>query len=162
TPLEYTAMPSARPKPLAHVRVLDLSRLLPGPLATLHLADLGAEVTRIVAPGEHEHPGATTFEALHLMLTRHKRTVALDLRAPAPSSRSPPSMRRAMPRRAAATSSPAAFPAMVTTARATAVTSPWARSKPSSGSASATPSAALISSPSVSITQAARATSSRR
>ena len=37
-------MHPARPKPLSHVRVLDLSRLLPGPMATLHLADLGADL----------------------------------------------------------------------------------------------------------------------
>ncbi|MBZ5621131.1 MAG: CoA transferase [Acidobacteriia bacterium] len=79
-------MTSPRPKPLSHIRVLDLSRLLPGPVATLHLADLGADVIRIEPVGDEEpahgahvraRPGPRTL--LHLMLNRNKRALRIDL-----------------------------------------------------------------------------------
>src|SRR5664279_672548 len=80
-------MSPSRPKPLSHVRVLDLSRLLPGPMATLHLADLGADVIRIEPMADEEPvpaaraPGAPPDrrELLHLMLNRNKRAVRVDL-----------------------------------------------------------------------------------
>ncbi len=74
------------PPPLAGLRVLDLSRLLPGPLATRHLADLGAEVIKIedLAAGDDARrlgpaPGVT----LHAQVDRNKRALALDLKHPA-------------------------------------------------------------------------------
>ena len=66
-----------RPKPLSHLRVLDLSRLLPGPMATLHLADLGADVI-VIRRVEEEEP-ADHREALQRMLARNKRQIGLDL-----------------------------------------------------------------------------------
>lgn len=59
--------------PLAGVRVLDMSRLAPGPYATMLLADLGAEV--IVVTGGRAGTPVATF-------ARGKRFVALDLKAP--------------------------------------------------------------------------------
>jgi crotonobetainyl-CoA:carnitine CoA-transferase CaiB-like acyl-CoA transferase len=73
------------PKPLDGVRVLDLTRLLPGAYATLLLADLGADVIKIEDPrggdGMRELPtrGHTDYFAL---LNRNKRSVTLDLRSP--------------------------------------------------------------------------------
>ncbi|OLC84103.1 MAG: hypothetical protein AUH72_02750 [Acidobacteria bacterium 13_1_40CM_4_65_8] len=67
------------------VRVLDLTRLLPGAYATLLLADLGADVIKIEDPrggdGMRELPtrGHTDYFAL---LNRNKRSVTLDLRSP--------------------------------------------------------------------------------
>ncbi|HET6437746.1 MAG TPA: CaiB/BaiF CoA-transferase family protein [Anaeromyxobacter sp.] len=72
--------------PLFGVRILDLSRLLPGPFATMVLADLGADVVkvedpsggdglRLAAPGASAG-GSAAFQALN----RNKRSLALDLR----------------------------------------------------------------------------------
>ncbi|GAB4175219.1 MAG: CaiB/BaiF CoA-transferase family protein [Rhodocyclaceae bacterium] len=78
---------SPRPKPLAGVRVLDLSRLLPGPMASLQLADLGADVIKIEDPGAGDYarsmgarPGETS--ALFRLLNRNKRALRLDLKRP--------------------------------------------------------------------------------
>jgi crotonobetainyl-CoA:carnitine CoA-transferase CaiB-like acyl-CoA transferase len=73
--------------PLAGLRILDLSRLLPGPFATLVLADLGADVVRIepLDGGDWLRdlvpPGGGDAGAFHA-LNRSKRSVAIDLRRP--------------------------------------------------------------------------------
>jgi crotonobetainyl-CoA:carnitine CoA-transferase CaiB-like acyl-CoA transferase len=67
------------------IRVLDLTRLLPGAYATLLLADLGADVIKIEAP-EHGDPMrqmppvADGTGAYFTLLNRNKRSVTLDLR----------------------------------------------------------------------------------
>src|SRR4051812_47641487 len=74
--------------PLAGVRVLDLTRLLPGPMATLVLADLGATVDKLEdpSPGDYlRHMPPTrggTSGAFHA-LNRDKRSVVVDLKSPA-------------------------------------------------------------------------------
>jgi len=74
-------------RPLRGVRVLDLTRLLPGPFATLLLADLGAEITKIEDPGlgdyaRHYPPMAGGMSAAFAALNRDKRGVALNLKKP--------------------------------------------------------------------------------
>jgi crotonobetainyl-CoA:carnitine CoA-transferase CaiB-like acyl-CoA transferase len=83
------------PLPLDGLRVLDLTRLLPGPLATRHLAELGAEVVKIEGPAEQGQDDGTrtmgqtpaerrsgepalTFRELN----RGKQLLRLDLRHP--------------------------------------------------------------------------------
>lgn len=71
--------PSPAGSPLAGVRVLDLTRLLPGPMCTLHLADLGADVIKIEDTGAGDYASAP----LRDMVNRNKRGMRLDLKHPA-------------------------------------------------------------------------------
>jgi len=73
---------SARPAqaaPLAGLRVLDLTRLLPGPLCTQHLADLGAEVIKIEDTGAGDYAA----RAVRDLVNRNKQGLCLDLKQPA-------------------------------------------------------------------------------
>lgn len=75
--------------PLAGVRILDLSRLLPGGACTRLLADLGADVIKVERAGvgddvRYEQPMlADGVSAVHQYLDAGKRSVALDLKDPA-------------------------------------------------------------------------------
>ena len=75
--------------PLHRLRILDFSRVLAGPFATMMLADLGADVVKIERPGIgdetrswgppfDDHGQATYFQAVN----RNKHSVALDLTDP--------------------------------------------------------------------------------
>jgi crotonobetainyl-CoA:carnitine CoA-transferase CaiB-like acyl-CoA transferase len=74
--------------PLAGRRIVDLSRVLAGPLATQTLADLGADVVKVERPGEGDDtrrwgpPFAGGDAAYFLSLNRNKRSVTVDLRSP--------------------------------------------------------------------------------
>ncbi|MFN8486894.1 MAG: CaiB/BaiF CoA-transferase family protein [Caldilineaceae bacterium] len=76
------------PPPLTSLKILDFSTLLPGPFASLHLADLGAEVLRVEAPNRPDlmrltPPFDGEHSAWHSLLNRSKRSLALDLKHPA-------------------------------------------------------------------------------
>jgi alpha-methylacyl-CoA racemase len=77
----------SRPGPLAGIRILDLTRLLPGPVTTLHLADLGAEVIKIEDPqvGDYARTlgtGQGEDSAYFRMINRNKQGLRLDLKKP--------------------------------------------------------------------------------
>jgi crotonobetainyl-CoA:carnitine CoA-transferase CaiB-like acyl-CoA transferase len=75
--------------PLSGIRVLDLSRVLAGPLATQVLGDMGADVIKIERPTDGDDtrhwgpPFVGEDAAYYLSLNRNKRSVALDLKTPA-------------------------------------------------------------------------------
>jgi crotonobetainyl-CoA:carnitine CoA-transferase CaiB-like acyl-CoA transferase/acetyl-CoA carboxylase beta subunit len=89
-PFAFRTEPSG---PLAGIRVVDLSRVLAGPFATMHLADLGADVIKVERPttgddtrswgppfvGQPGHQESTYY----LSVNRNKRSIALDLKEPA-------------------------------------------------------------------------------
>ena len=76
--------------PLDGIRVLDLSRLLPGGFCSLLLADFGADVVKVEdtgmgdyirwAPPYYEGPHESARSALFLSLNRNKRSIRLNLK----------------------------------------------------------------------------------
>ncbi|MCY3745937.1 MAG: CoA transferase [Acidobacteria bacterium] len=76
---------AGRGSPLAGVRILDLSRILAGPYATMMLADLGAEVIKIEPPGGDDTrtwgpPFGGGEAAYFLAVNRGKKSVVLNLK----------------------------------------------------------------------------------
>jgi CoA:oxalate CoA-transferase len=74
-------------RPLAGIRVLDLSRVLAGPFCTMNLADLGAEVIKIELPGTGDDSRGyapripnSGDSAYYYSVNRGKQSVTLDLR----------------------------------------------------------------------------------
>jgi len=72
--------------PLSHLKVLDFSTLLPGPYATMMLADMGAEVLRVEAPDRVDlakimPPFDGKFSTTFSYLSRGKQTLPLNLKA---------------------------------------------------------------------------------
>jgi alpha-methylacyl-CoA racemase len=75
------------PGPLASLKVLDFTTLLPGPFATMALADMGAAVVRVESPTRPDMirflpPFDGDTSAWHGVLNRNKRSLALDLKRP--------------------------------------------------------------------------------
>lgn len=73
--------------PLSSLKILDFSTLLPGPFASMLLADLGADVVRVEAPDRPDMvrflpPFDGDISAWHGVLNRNKRSIALDLKQP--------------------------------------------------------------------------------
>lgn len=72
--------------PLEGMRVLDLTRLLPGPFCTVLLADMGADVIKVEDPGMGDYlrwnpPLGSSGMSLHFhTINRNKRSIALDLK----------------------------------------------------------------------------------
>ena len=74
--------------PLSGVRVADFSRVLAGPLATMTLADLGAEVVKVERPGVGDDirqwgpPWTEHSSSYFASVNRTKQSIVLDLRCP--------------------------------------------------------------------------------
>ena len=74
---------------LEGLKVLDLSRVVAGPLCTMMLADLGADVVKVERPGSGDDtrqwgpPFAGTESAYYMCLNRNKRSVTVDLKSQA-------------------------------------------------------------------------------
>ncbi|MDQ6523310.1 CoA transferase [Nocardioides sp. LHD-245] len=86
TSVPVTPAPSSDDfRPLAHVRVLDFTRVLAGPYATMSLAELGADVIKVEMPGAGDEtrawgpPFVGDSSAYFHAVNRGKRSIALDL-----------------------------------------------------------------------------------
>jgi crotonobetainyl-CoA:carnitine CoA-transferase CaiB-like acyl-CoA transferase len=75
-------------RPLDGITVLDLTRLLPGAVATMMLGDFGADIIKIEEPGtgdpaRHSRAGIKQPGAYFLATNRNKRSIAINLKQPA-------------------------------------------------------------------------------
>ena len=75
------------PGALTGIRVLDLTRVLAGPYATMVLGDLGAEVIKLEQPGTGDEsrnfgPFKNGFSLYFMSVNRGKQSLTLDLKAP--------------------------------------------------------------------------------
>jgi alpha-methylacyl-CoA racemase len=86
-------------QPLSGILVLDFTTLLPGPLATLLLAEVGAEVIKIERPGGEDmrryEPRFDGESAMFALLNRGKQSLVLDLKSAADRDKLTPLLKRA-------------------------------------------------------------------
>jgi alpha-methylacyl-CoA racemase len=80
--VEQTKRPE-KSGPLAGVKIIDFTRLLPGPIATMFLADLGADVIKVEDPDNPDYirdfePQIGGTSAYYLALNRNKRSLAVN------------------------------------------------------------------------------------
>jgi crotonobetainyl-CoA:carnitine CoA-transferase CaiB-like acyl-CoA transferase len=81
--------PQSDLRPLAGIRVIDLTRVMTGPYCTMMLGDLGADVIKIELPGKGDDtrawgpPFINGEAAYYLSVNRNKRSIALDLKSEA-------------------------------------------------------------------------------
>ena len=73
--------------PLSGVRVIDLTSMVSGPLCTVTLADQGADVIKVEAPGGGDHTRLVAtrrggFSASFVNNNRNKRSVVIDVKNP--------------------------------------------------------------------------------
>ncbi len=77
--------------PLDGIKVVDLSLLLPGPLCSMHLGDMGADVIKVENPraadltrymGEKFEREGESETGMFLMINRNKRAITLNLKRP--------------------------------------------------------------------------------
>ncbi|XP_037693055.1 succinate--hydroxymethylglutarate CoA-transferase isoform X1 [Choloepus didactylus] len=75
-------------KPLEGVKILDLTRVLAGPFATMNLGDLGAEVIKVERPGVGDDtrtwgpPFVGTESTYFLSVNRNKKSIAVNIKDP--------------------------------------------------------------------------------
>ncbi|XP_064343791.1 succinate--hydroxymethylglutarate CoA-transferase isoform X5 [Camelus dromedarius] len=75
-------------KPLEGVKILDLTRVLAGPYATMNLGDLGAEVIKVERPGTGDDtrtwgpPFVGTESTYFLSVNRNKKSIAVNIKDP--------------------------------------------------------------------------------
>ncbi|PXW28677.1 CaiB/BaiF CoA transferase family protein [Paraburkholderia caballeronis] len=81
--------PVHAPKALDGIRIVDFTHFIAGPFATMMLADMGADVIKVEAPGRGDefryyppaHPADESLGAPYLWANRNKRSIALDLKS---------------------------------------------------------------------------------
>ena len=87
----HVPRPAGAPTALEGIRVIDFTHFIAGPLATMILADMGADVLKVEAPERGDElryyppavPGLEAQGGPFLWSNRNKRSVALDLKSPA-------------------------------------------------------------------------------